>query len=43
MESALNQIVQFDKIIIIDDASTDNSAGFLTEFTQLANGKFKIL
>ncbi|MHC5820721.1 MAG: glycosyltransferase family 2 protein [Nostoc sp.] len=39
IDSALNQTVKFDEIIIVDDASTDNSAEVITKFSQLANVK----
>ncbi|MEH2250643.1 glycosyltransferase family 2 protein [Nostoc sp.] len=39
IDSALNQTVKFDEIIIVDDASTDNSAEVINKFTQLANIK----
>ncbi len=40
IDSALNQTVKFDEIIIVDDASTDNSAEVITKFSQLANVKY---
>ncbi|MEH2003656.1 glycosyltransferase family 2 protein [Nostoc sp.] len=39
IDSALNQTVKFDEIIIVDDASTDSSAEVITKFTQLTNVK----
>ncbi|MEH2075718.1 MAG: glycosyltransferase family A protein, partial [Nostoc sp.] len=39
IDSALNQTIKFDEIIIVDDASTDNSVEVITKFTQLANVK----
>jgi len=39
VNSALNQTVKFDEIIIVDDASTDNSAEIATQFAQKANIK----
>jgi glycosyltransferase involved in cell wall biosynthesis len=37
IDSALNQTVKFDEIIVVDDASTDNSAEVLGRFTQIEN------
>ncbi|MEM6752755.1 MAG: glycosyltransferase family 2 protein, partial [Cyanobacteria bacterium P01_C01_bin.38] len=39
INSALNQSVQFYEIIIVDDASTDNSAEIITKFADRANIK----
>lgn len=40
ISSALNQSVKFDEIIIVDDASTDNSAEIITQYAQEANIKY---
>ena len=37
INSALNQTIQFDEIIIVDDASTDNSADIITNFAEKEN------
>ncbi|MEL7241323.1 MAG: glycosyltransferase family 2 protein [Cyanobacteria bacterium J06573_2] len=39
VNSALNQSVSFDEIIIVDDASTDNSAEVINTFTKQTNIK----
>lgn len=39
VSSALNQTVKFDEIIIVDDASTDNSAEIASKLSQEANIK----
>jgi glycosyltransferase involved in cell wall biosynthesis len=39
VKSALNQTVKFDEIIIVDDASTDNSAEIASKFAEEANVK----
>jgi glycosyltransferase involved in cell wall biosynthesis len=39
INSAVNQTVKFDEIIIVDDASTDNSAEIITKFVEEANIK----
>lgn len=39
VNSALNQSVSFDEIIIVDDASTDNSAEVINKFAQETNVK----
>jgi glycosyltransferase involved in cell wall biosynthesis len=45
ISSAVNQTVKFDEIIIVDDASTDNSVDIISKFAQEANVKciFKTL
>ncbi|MGB3760977.1 MAG: glycosyltransferase family 2 protein [Rivularia sp. (in: cyanobacteria)] len=40
VNSALNQSIQFDEIIIVDDASTDNSAEIITKFAEETNVKY---
>ncbi len=40
INSALNQTIKFDEIIIVDDASTDNSAEVITKFAQEDNIKY---
>lgn len=40
IKSALNQSVQFDEIIIVDDASTDNSVEVIIQFAVAANIKY---
>lgn len=37
ISSAINQTVKFDEIIIVDDASTDNSAEIIAKFSQEIN------
>ena len=39
VNSALNQTVSFDEIIIVDDASTDSSAEVINTFTKETNVK----
>lgn len=39
ISSAVNQTVKFDEIIIVDDASTDNSADIISKFAQEDNVK----
>lgn len=40
VDSALNQTVKFDEIIIVDDASTDNSAEVIAKFATETNVKY---
>ena len=40
VNSALSQTIKFDEIIIVDDASTDNSAEVITRFSQEDNIKY---
>ncbi|MEA5597412.1 glycosyltransferase family 2 protein [Rivularia sp. UHCC 0363] len=40
VNSAINQSVKFDEIIIVDDASTDNSAEVITKYDGEANVKY---
>ncbi|KST65148.1 glycosyltransferase family 2 protein [Mastigocoleus testarum] len=40
INSALNQTVNFDEIIIVDDASTDNSVEIITKFSHKDNFKY---
>ncbi|MEH2194600.1 MAG: glycosyltransferase [Nostoc sp.] len=40
IDSALNQTVKFDEIIIVDDASTDDSAAVIAKFIQKNNVKY---
>ncbi len=40
IESVLNQSVKFDEIIIVDDASTDNSAEIITKLARYENIKY---
>jgi glycosyltransferase involved in cell wall biosynthesis len=40
VDSALNQTVKFDEIIIVDDASTDNSAEVIANFSEETNVKY---
>ncbi|MBH8573007.1 glycosyltransferase family 2 protein [Nostocaceae cyanobacterium CENA369] len=42
VDSALNQTVKFDEIIIVDDASTDNSAEVIAKFSEEPNVKYII-
>lgn len=39
INSAVNQTVKFDEIIIVDDASTDNSVEIITKFAEQSNIK----
>ena len=40
INSALNQSVKFDEIIVVDDASTDNSAKIITKIAEQENIKY---
>ena len=40
INSALNQSIKFDEIIVVDDASTDNSAKIIIELAKQKNIKY---